>query len=116
MRRALRKWPELAGAGCDVVWCGNPAKNLLENVSERGVAIGDRKRMEKEITMLRQKLAERAENQAENIGNIAFVGKVLGDTPPRDLKPMADNLRQGASHSVICLVSAFEGKPYRGVG
>ena len=88
-------------------------KTSSENVSERvSQLLEDRKRMEKEITMLRQKLATEggAENQAESIGNIAFVGKVLGDTPPRDLKPMADSLRQGASHTVICLVSAFEGK------
>ena len=88
-------------------------KTSSENVSERvSQLLEDRKRMEKEITMLRQKLATGggAENQAESIGNIAFVGKVLGDTPPRDLKPMADSLRQGASHTVICLVSAFEGK------
>jgi alanyl-tRNA synthetase len=68
--------------------------------------------MEKEISGLRQKLATGggAENQAENIGNISFVGKVLADTPPRDLKPMADSLRQGSNPCIICLVSAFEGK------
>jgi alanyl-tRNA synthetase len=68
--------------------------------------------MEKEISTLRQKLATGggADNQAENIGNISFIGKVLAETPPRDLKPMADSLRQGANPYIICLVSAFEGK------
>ena len=91
----------------------NQLKTPSEQVADRvAQLLDDRKRMEKEISTLRQKLATRggAENQAEKIGNISFIGKVLAETPPRDLKPMADSLRQGANPYIICLVSVFEGK------
>ena len=103
----------LAGRNNMLAFIADQLKTSSEQVSERvSQLLEDRKRMEKEITSLRQKLATGggAESQAETIGNISFIGKVLGDTPPRDLKPMADNFRQGASSSVICLVSDFEGK------
>ena len=103
----------LAGRNNMLADIADQLKTSSEQVSERvSQLLEDRKRMEKEITSLRQKLATGggAESQAETIGNISFIGKVLGDTPPRDLKPMADNFRQGASSSVICLVSDFEGK------
>jgi len=103
----------LAGRNNMLADIADQLKTSSDQVSERvSQLLEDRKRMEKEITSLRQKLATGggAESQAETIGNISFIGKVLGDTPPRDLKPMADNFRQGASNSVICLVSDFEGK------
>ena len=103
----------LAGRNNMLADIADQLKTSSEQVSERvSQLLEDRKRMEKEITSLRQKLATGggAESQAETIGNISFIGKVLGDTPPRDLKPMADNFRQGAFSCVICLVSDFEGK------
>ena len=103
----------LAGRNNMLSGIADQLKTSSEQVSERvSQLLEDRKRMEKEINSLRQKLAigGGAESQAETIGNISFIGKVLGDTPPRDLKPMADNFRQGASSSVICLLSDFEGK------
>ncbi|MEC7246434.1 MAG: DHHA1 domain-containing protein, partial [Pseudomonadota bacterium] len=103
----------LAGRNNMLADIADQLKTSSEQVSERvSQLLEDRKRMEKEITSLRQKLATGggAESQTETIGNISFIGKVLGDTPPRDLKPMADNFRQGASSCVICLVSDFEGK------
>jgi len=86
-----------------------PADQIPQRLNQ---LLDERRRMEKEISTLRQKLASGSgpNNEAEMVGNISFIGRVLDDTPPRDLKPMADHLRQSAPHTIICLVSAFAGK------
>ena len=66
---------------------------------------------------LRQKLATGGgAAAAEQIGNLAYIARVLPDTPAKDLKSTADQLRQGASATVICLVATDEAKAsYRGL-
>ena len=74
--------------------------------------LDDRRKMERELQQLRQKLATASASggEAETIGNLSFIGKILDDTPAKELKPMADSLRSDASATVICLVAISEGK------
>ncbi len=74
--------------------------------------LDDRRKMEREISSLRQKLATGGadDNDSETLGNISYRGKVLDDTPARELKAMADAMRSNASGTVICLVATDAGK------
>ena len=74
--------------------------------------IDDRRKMEREISSLRQRLAAGGtdNNDSEMLGNIGYRGKVLDDTPARELKSMADAMRANASGTVICLVATDAGK------
>lgn len=72
----------------------------------------DRRKMEREIYSLRQKLAagDRGEGDAETLGDVSYRFKVLEDTPARELKSLADAMRTNANHSVICLIAKKAGK------
>ena len=71
----------------------------------------DRRRLEREVSELRQKLATGGgAAAAEQIGNLSYIAQLLPDTPAKDLKATADQLRQGASATVICLVATDEAK------
>jgi alanyl-tRNA synthetase len=41
---------------------------------------------------------------------VNFVGRLLEDTPARELKSMADELKTGLENAVICLVATDDGK------
>ena len=85
------------------------ADKVPERVSQ---LLDERRKMEREIAQLRQKLATGGSggDAAETIGNLSFVGKVLEGTPARDLKSMADALRANQTGRVICLIATDEGK------
>ena len=74
--------------------------------------LDDRRKMEREISSLRQKLATSGadDNDSEMLGNVSYRGKVLDNTPARELKAMADAMRSNASGTVICLVATDAGK------
>ena len=48
--------------------------------------------------------------EAEVIGNISFIGKVLDDVPAKDLKPLADEMKSSSDSLVIVLIARNEGK------
>ena len=85
------------------------ADKVPERVSQ---LLDERRKMEREIAQLRQKLATGGSggDAAETIGNLSFVGKVLEGTPARDLKSMADALRANQTGRVICLIAADDAK------
>ena len=75
----------------------------------------DKKRMEKEIADLRRKVAMGSSSGSQNndievINGVSFVGKVLTDTPAKELKPLVDAFKQKIGSGVITLVSSFEDK------
>ena len=74
----------------------------------------ERRKLERELGQLRQKLATgggMADGPAaEQIGAVSFVGKILPDMPAKELKAMADQLRQNAKKTVICLIATEAGK------
>lgn len=88
-------------------------KSSPEQVADRvEQLLDDKRQLEREIAQLRQKLATStpASQQAEQIGNIQFMGRVLEDIPAKELKSTADAMRQNVSGTVICLVAVNEGK------
>ncbi len=77
-------------------------------------AIEERKQMEREIADLRQKLALAGSTGSgtatETVNGIAFIGKVLTDTPAKELKPLADEFKKKVGSGVVALVASFEDK------
>lgn len=76
-------------------------------------ALEDKKRLEKEIADLRQKLALAGGNTAtdtETINRTAFIGKILTDTPAKELKPLADEFKKKIGSGVVALIAANDDK------
>lgn len=76
-------------------------------------ALEDKKRLEKEIADLRQKLALAGGNTATNtetINRTAFIGKILTDTPAKELKPLADEFKKKIGSGVVALIAANDDK------
>lgn len=99
------------------------AKSLLkvgeaEFLSALENKMGDNKRLEKEIAELRRKLVtgggggggQDTGPVVKEISGLKFTGQVLEGFPPKDLKPMADDLKAKLGSGVIALVATNEGK------
>ena len=85
-------------------------EQLAERVAK---LLEDNKRAERDVTMMRRKLAAGGDaggSGAEQINGINFVGRLMEDTPARELKSMADEMKQGLENAVICLVATDSGK------
>jgi alanyl-tRNA synthetase len=78
--------------------------------------VEERKKLEKEVSDLRRQMAmggggsSKDEAPSKKIGNISFASRVLQDLPAKDLKPMADALKQKLGSGVVALAGVFEGK------
>ena len=74
--------------------------------------VEDRKKAERDISQLRRKLAAGggAGNGSDVVNGINFVGRLLEDTPARELKSMADEIKLSVENAVICLVATDAGK------
>jgi len=77
----------------------------------------ERKRLEREISELRRRLAvgggggNAADGEKpKRIGDVDFMSRVLDGVPARELKPMADAFKDKLKSGVIALASGFEGK------
>ncbi len=74
----------------------------------------ENKKLAKEISDLRRRQATEgmtaSEDDIKDIGGYKFTGKVLEGFPPKDLKPMADDLKKKLGSGVIVLVATGEGK------
>ncbi|MEJ0063662.1 MAG: alanine--tRNA ligase [Alphaproteobacteria bacterium] len=90
----------------------SPAEVLDRVVS----LVEERKKLEREVAELRRQVAlgggggAAAQDAPKEIGGIKFVSRVLADLPAKDLKPMADQLKQQLSSGVVTLISGYEGK------
>ena len=69
----------------------------------------EKKKLESEVALLRQKIAAGSfsgeGSASEKIGDFTFIGRIVEDTPAKDLKPLADQLRLNAKKTVICLAA-----------
>ncbi len=73
--------------------------------------VEDRRRLEREVSELRKKLATGgAAAEAESIGGLRVALRNLGDIPARDLKGVAEAILKGGTADVAALVSTAEGK------
>ncbi|MGK7868688.1 alanine--tRNA ligase [Falsiroseomonas sp. E2-1-a20] len=71
----------------------------------------DRKRLEREVTDLRKKLATGgAAAEVETVGGLRLALRELGEMPPRDLKGVAEAILKADTADIVALVSTAEGK------
>ncbi len=101
------------------------AKLLLKTseadfISSLETRIMENKKLEKEVKELRKAVALggssggggalNAGDDIKKIAGVKFTGRVLAGFPPKDLKPMADDLKAKLGSGVIVLVATNEGK------
>ena len=80
--------------------------------------VEDRKKLERDISKLRRKIASSDGNgsaagkgaDSDVINGVTFVGRLLEDTPARELKSMADEIKSSLKKAVICLAATHAGK------
>jgi alanyl-tRNA synthetase len=71
----------------------------------------DRKRLEREVTDLRKKLATGgAAAEVETVNGLRLALRELGEMPPRDLKGVAEAILKADTADIVALVSTAEGK------
>jgi len=76
--------------------------------------LDERKRLERELSELRRKLATAgsgpAEPAAKEIAGVKLAARVLEGVPAKDLKPMADAMKQQIGSGVAALIAVNDGK------
>ena len=73
--------------------------------------IAHKKHLQKQISEQRRAQgAQTSDDEVKEVGGVKFVGKVLDGFPPKDLKPMADDLKQKLGSGVVVLVATNDGK------
>ena len=81
--------------------------------------LNERKRLERELSETRRKLAtggQAASQPAKQVDGIAFAGRRLEGVPAKELRGMADELKQQIGSGVVALVAVGEGKASLVVG
>ena len=86
-----------------------PPEQLAERVAR---LVEDNRKAERDITSLRRKLAAGGTggDALSVVNGVNFVGRLLEDTPARELKSMADEIKVNMTNAVICLVATDNGK------
>ena len=86
-------------------------------VPERvGQLLEERKKLERELTETRRKLAAGGSNGAgardasKDIGGITFAARALNDVPPRELKSLVDDIKNSIGSGVVAVADAYDGK------
>ncbi len=91
---------------------GGKAEALAENSIK--VIKQTNKSLQKQIDSLRLQQATKnvtsADDNIKDINGIKFTGQVLAGVPPKDLKPMADEMKKKLGSGVIVLIATDEGK------
>ncbi|WP_419729843.1 alanine--tRNA ligase [Lichenicola sp.] len=83
-----------------------------EAVDRLSVLLEERRGLERQISELQRKVATggAAAGSVEQLGDVAFSGRNLGELPPRELKGLAEEIGSGLGSGVVALVSTAEGK------
>ena len=86
-----------------------------DKVAERVQALLDeRKALERQLADARKAMATgggaSAGPEAKDVGGVLYAAKALDGVPPKDLKPMADELKKKIGSGVVALVSSDDGK------
>ena len=80
----------------------------------------DRRKLEREVADLRKKLVTggggSVSPETKTVAGIAFSGRILAEVPAKDLKGMADEIRQSLGSGVVGLVTVSDGKASLVVG
>jgi alanyl-tRNA synthetase len=75
--------------------------------------VDERRRLERELAEARRALASAgpaAKADAKRIGEVRFDGRVVDDVPGRELKSLADELKQRIGSGIVAVVSRADGK------
>jgi alanyl-tRNA synthetase len=125
----VRRIEALTGAAAEAYlaeeegWLRQAAAALRTSPSElpaRIVSLVDeRRRLERELAEARRALASAgpaAKAGARRVGGVAFDGRVVDDVPGRELKSLADDLKQRIGSGIVAVVSRAEGKAAIAVG
>ena len=79
-----------------------------------GALIEDKRKLERELSEARRALAVggggKSSSGPEKVGNINWAGRKLENTPARELKATADEIKKQIGSGVIALVATDEGK------
>ena len=79
----------------------------------------ERKKLEREVSDLRRQLAAGGGGSApegKTVAGISFASRVLDGVPPKELKPLADQLKKQVGSGVVAVVAVNEGKASLVVG
>ena len=93
--------------------CATSLKAQPAEVPQRVSALlEDRKRLERELSDARRKLAvgDASGGEAREVGGVKFITRKVYDIPPKELKPMADALKQQAGSAVVAIAGENEGR------
>ncbi|MBP6986334.1 MAG: alanine--tRNA ligase [Alphaproteobacteria bacterium] len=95
--------------------CADLLKATADSVSDKiSHLIAEKKRLEKEIKSLKQKLMDNAEpadqDTIETISGVQFLHKSLNDVNASDLKSIADQLKKKINSGVVMVTSTQEDK------
>jgi alanyl-tRNA synthetase len=121
----VRRIEAMTGEGARA-WLAEQARLLAEAASAVKAAPADvpariaalveeRKRLEKELSDARRALAvggggAAAGGGAEQVGAFKYAGRKLADTPARELKATADEIKKQIGSGVVALVATEDGK------
>ena len=74
--------------------------------------LDERRGLERQLAELQRKLAAGGAGQgpAEEIGGVVFVGRILGEAPPRELKGIAEEIGRQLGSGVVAVISTTDGK------
>ncbi len=86
-----------------------------------GGLLEERKKLQRELEDLRRRLATgdggaAKAPEARDVAGVPFAARLLEGVPPRDLKPMADELKTRIGSGVVALVAVNDGKASLVVG
>ena len=88
--------------------------DVLKRVSS---LLGDRKKLESELSQLRRKLAsvpnpdgKSAGANVLEIGNLKYAARLLENVPSKDLKGMVDDVKKQIGSGVVAIISVTDGK------
>ena len=83
-----------------------------EAVDRLAGLLDERRGLERQLAELQRRLAAggAAQGPAEEIGGVAFVGRILGEAPPRELKGIAEEIGRQLGSGVVAAISTADGK------
>jgi alanyl-tRNA synthetase len=87
-----------------------PPQELPERISG---LLAERRRLEQEVSKLRQQLATggtAAQQDAKEVAGVAFAGRWVEGVPAKDLRGMADAIQRQIGSGVAAVVSVLDGK------
>lgn len=92
----------------------NTLKTNINDLENRiNGLLEERKKLEAEIFSLKKSLAggqAKSQNEAEVINGVKFVGKVVPDTHPKELKSFVDDIMQNIGSGIVVLCSDKDNK------